>query len=330
MAVRHTREALADAVARSSTWADVMRALEVGASGGRRRALQRLAAEYGIDTGHFKRQSPWRKYSDTAIAEAVAGSTTLREVVTKLGATPATGTLSHIRRRIAAAGIDTSHLPALNRPRTDLPLAPEDVREAAAAATSVRSLARALGVPDDGRSRAALRRMLTELGVDVSHFSHARTAVPDGPLRAAVADSTSYADVMRSLGLPVNDANRRRVHRRTVRLGLDTSHFKRRTRREPRPRTPRRIADEVLRMRPEDAPRTNHARLRRALEEIGVPYRCVRCGNRGEWLGAAMTLQIDHINGDWRDNRRENLRYLCPNCHAITETWCGRKRRRPA
>lgn len=83
-------------------------------------------------------------------------------------------------------------------------------------------------------------------------------------------------------------------------------------------------------MRPEDAPRTNHARLRRALEEIGVPYRCVRCGNRGEWLGAAMTLQIDHINGDWRDNRRENLRYLCPNCHAITETWCGRKRRRPA
>ncbi|MEW1630018.1 hypothetical protein AB0387_21885 [Streptomyces sp. NPDC089173] len=27
------------------------------------------------------------------------------------------------------------------------------------------------------------------------------------------------------------------------------------------------------------------------------------------------------------DNRAENLRYLCPNCHALTETWCRKGRR---
>ncbi|GAA2432677.1 hypothetical protein GCM10010405_14530 [Streptomyces macrosporus] len=317
------RETLVEAVARSSTWADLMRALGVPSNGGRRRALQRLVSEHDIDTGHFTQRSPWRKYTDTAIAEAVASSTTLREVVAKLGATPATGTLSHIRRRIAAAGIDTGHIPALHRPRVDLPLTPEEVRKAAVSASSVR----ALGVPDDGRSRAALRRMLTELGVDTSHFTHARKSIPEAPLREAVSGITGYADVMRRLGLPVNDANHRRVHRHVARLGLDTSHFKRRTRREMRPKAPKRIADEVLRTRPEGTPRTNHARLRRALDEIGVPYRCVLCGNQGEWLGVPMTLQIDHVNGAPHDNRRENLRYLCPNCHATTGTWCRRNRR---
>lgn len=208
MGEKYTREQLAVAVAGASTWADVMRALGLPLNEGRRRALRRAVAAHGLDVAHLPSRSPWTRYSDVQIARAVASSTTLREVVRELGAAPSSGTLSHIRRRIAAAGLDTAHFPGLNRTGPELPFCDSELRAAAAGVASLRALARRLGVPEDGCSRAALRRMLHGAGVDVSHFSHARVAVPEEGLRDAVARSVSYAGVLRQLGLPVNESNR--------------------------------------------------------------------------------------------------------------------------
>ena len=228
------KEQLATAVAESRNWTDLMRRLGLTTSGGQRRVLQGKVAEHGLDTSHFVKRSPWHKYPDAAIAEAAATSSSLREVALKLGATPATGTLSHIRRRIHAAAIDISHFPGINRSDLDLPFTTDELRAAAAAATSVRGVARALGVPDDSRSRATLHRMLRAQNISTEHFSHRRVPIPEDELRDIVQNSTSYADVMRGLGLDINDTNHRRVRRAAARLGLDTGHFKRRAWAQPR------------------------------------------------------------------------------------------------
>ncbi len=68
--------------------------------------------------------------------------------------------------------------------------------------------------------------------------------------------------------------------------------------------------------------------IKNRLLEAGILCnRCDHCG-LSEWRGKPLSIQIDHANGDAKDNRLENLRMLCPNCHAQTETYSGRNVKR--
>jgi len=69
---------------------------------------------------------------------------------------------------------------------------------------------------------------------------------------------------------------------------------------------------------------------RRLLNEGLLKNECSICGLH-DWLGKAIVMQIDHINGVRDDHRLENLRMLCPNCHSQTPTYSGRNvKRRPS
>lgn len=116
------------------------------------------------------------------------------------------------------------------------------------------------------------------------------------------------------------------ISRRLKHYDIDTSHFLGRGHRRGKPSQNRLTPDQVLVKRARGSNRMKPATLRRALLEIGVPYRCAACGLTSEWQGRPLVLHIDHINGDYEDCRRENLRFLCPNCHTQTASWAGRNR----
>ncbi|MGY0061376.1 HNH endonuclease signature motif containing protein [Streptomyces sp. LZ34] len=152
--------------------------------------------------------------------------------------------------------------------------------------------------------------------------------LPQDALLRAVAESHSVAGVLHALELPAGGAGRALVQRSIATYGISTAHFVGQGHQCGRPSPHRKSAEMILRKLEPGASRTKTSLLRRALEESAVPRVCDGCGTGDTWQGRRLVLEIDHINGDRWDNRLQNLRYLCPNCHALTDTWCrsGKKR----
>jgi hypothetical protein len=178
-----------------------------------------------------------------------------------------------------------------------------------------------LGLEDTSQRRSYVSRQIKTLGIDVGHFPKPGLLYTDEDLRMAVARSVTMVEVATVLGAKPMGGTIHYLKRRIDSLGLDTSHFN-----QARPRASTRSRPTSAGFGPEQFFRAKSPTIRRALTTTGVPERCVGCGTGPEWQGRPLTLELDHINGDFRDNRRENLRFLCPNCHATTDNYCRKKR----
>lgn len=139
-------------------------------------------------------------------------------------------------------------------------------------------------------------------------------------------NSSTISEVLFKLGYSVkgNSWGFAKVKQRMSDLNLDGSIFKGKSPITKYGALHKVNASDILK------PNCKHVRsvLRRyVIKNNLIPYRCAICGCV-EWQGRTLSLELDHINGINNDNRIENLRFLCPNCHSQTTTYGSRNQQR--
>ena len=85
------------------------------------------------------------------------------------------------------------------------------------------------------------------------------------------------------------------------------------------------LKNKVVDLFKENSKHSRNILRRRIIQDNLLEYKCAICGIK-TWNGKTLSLELDHINGINNDNRIENLRFLCPNCHSQTSTYGARNK----
>jgi len=269
-------------------------------------------------------------FNAEAVRRAVQGAKTQSEALVALGQSPKADNFRRLQEACVRYGLDVpGRLPDGTKRPAVRPSKWDDrelVESALTGANSRSQVLVAMGLALAKKNYQAMERAAEKHGYKIppkqgrglnraEHVTKQRAAIAamsDTDLRAAIIDAGSSRLFLVSMELEPNQPNGAWLARQTSKRKLNLP-VKPSGRRDNMPNEEMFVAD---------AKRSTASIRKRVLRDKLLPYECATCGMPPEWNGKTLTLQLDHIDGDTMNNLLTNLRFLCPNCHSQTDTFC--------
>lgn len=143
-------------------------------------------------------------------------------------------------------------------------------------------------------------------------------------LETVIIESLTWGDVCRRLGVKPATGAQTHLKNRAIFFEIDFSHFTGQSWSKGKSLNLKRPIENYLNL--DGAFIGTHALKKRLIREGFKNHLCENCG-LDSWLGHTIPIELHHKNGNRFDNRIENLEILCPNCHAVTDTYSGKNRK---
>ena len=150
-------------------------------------------------------------------------------------------------------------------------------------------------------------------------------------LEKLCSESYSFSEVLRKTGRVESGYSSQYLKNKIQEFNIDITHFTHRLWSKGKTH----LDDDRIKLRSvykiedifcKNSPATRRTIRKYILKYNLIPYKCATCGCDGNWQNGIIALELDHIDGDGTNNELSNLRYLCPNCHALTETYRGKNK----